>query len=395
MRRFDYQRMARYFRAAERDRSRARLTELEDNKFLMEFRQGLRGGEIDPHSLRIRPLFEHFVPNGHEVVSSWHPSNQGGSSYVMLSEAGVNTAAFANITGQVVYSAVMQEFENPNLLAGRVAKTIPTEFDGEKIPNITNLGDVAESIGEGKPYPEAGVGEAWIETPSTTKRGFIVPLTKEAVFFDRTHLLVGKAAAVAEAMAVNKEKRVLDTVLGVDTSYRRNGGAAQATYADSHSNGDFDNLVASNGLSDWTDIENAELAFDAISDPDSGEPVNVVPRQLVVPTALKHTARRILNATEVREVSNTNTTTLSDNPLDTYEILTNQYVKNRTGSATTWFIGDFQRAFAYMENWPAQTSQSPSNSHDEFHRDVVMQWKITERGAPAVIEPRFAVKCTA
>ena len=38
-----------------------------------------------------------------------------------------------------------------------------------------------------------GFGEDYIETPSTTKRGFIVPVTKEAIFFDRTHLVLSRA----------------------------------------------------------------------------------------------------------------------------------------------------------------------------------------------------------
>ena len=42
----------------------------------------------------------------------------------------------------------------------------------------------------GMPYPHLGFGEDYIETPSTTKRGFIVPVTKEAIFFDRTHLVL-------------------------------------------------------------------------------------------------------------------------------------------------------------------------------------------------------------
>jgi len=395
MRRFDYQRMARFFRRAEQDRVNARLTEIDDNEFLRETREAIRSGEIAPGELRVRPLFEHFVPNGREIVQSWAPGNEGSGSKVMLHEAGVNTAAFANITGQIVFSTVQAEFTNPALIGDQVCTTVPTEFDGEKIPGITNLGDVAQTIGEGKGYPEAGVGESWIETPSTAKRGFIVPLTKEAIFFDRTGILLQRVSKVAEAMAINREKRILDVVLGVTTVYRRNGGTAQATYGDTHTNGDFDNLVASNALQDWTDIEAAELAFDAITDLDTGEPVMVGGLQLIVPTALKHTARRITNATELRQVTNTSNTTIGGNTLDPYQIHTNQYVKARTSSASTWFVGDFKKAFAYMENWPGQSSQAPVNSHDEFHRDVVQQWKITERGAPAAIAPWYAVKCTA
>ena len=53
------------------------------------------------------------------------------------------------------------------------------------------------------------------------------------------------------------------------------------------------------------------------------------------------------------------------------------------------------RAFAYMENWPISTIEAPANSHDEFHRDIVRQWRVSERGAAAVLEPRYMVKATA
>ena len=42
----------------------------------------------------------------------------------------------------------------------------------------------------GMPYPNVGLNEDYIETPSTTKHGFIVPVTREAIFFDRTHLIL-------------------------------------------------------------------------------------------------------------------------------------------------------------------------------------------------------------
>lgn len=395
--RMNYQKMAREFRAAEKDRARSRhATDISDNRFLQEMEAAFEARELRPADFEIRPLFEYLVPDGYEMVRSWAPGNQGMDSRFMLSEAGATTtAAFANVSGQLMITTTLEQFNNPALIGEQVCTVIPTEFDGEKIPGVTNLGDVAEEIGEGKDYPLAGVGEAYIETPTTKKRGFIVPLTKEAIFFNRTGQLLDKASKVAEAMAINREKRILDMVLGITTAYRRNGGAAQATYGDTHTNGDFDNLVASNALVDWTDIEAAELAFDAITDPDTGEPILLGPLSLIIPTALKHTARRIVNATELRVVSNTNNTSISGNTLDNYGIFTNQYVKARTSSASTWFIGDFKGAFAYMQNWPATTSQAPVNNHDEFHRDVAMQWKITERGAAAVREPRKAVKSTA
>lgn len=57
-------------------------------------------------------------------------------------------------------------------------------------------------------------------------------------------------------------------------------------------------------------------------------------------------------------------------------------------------MGDFQKAFAYMENWPITVAQSPQNSEADFNSDILVRFKASERGAAAVINPRYVVKCT-
>lgn len=368
--------------------------------------------EIKAHDVRrtggrgisIRDLFENFVDDGREIVQSWSPRSGGGETGINLHEAGVDTANFANITGQIVYSMVLDTFNDPVYIAPQLARTVPTGFSGERIPGVTQLGDAAESVGEGEAYPIAGVSEEWVETPETTKRGFIVPLTKEAVYFDRTGLVLQRCGKVTESLAINKEKRAIDCATGVTSTYRRNGGSTVATYGDNSGTHDWDNLAASNALQDWTDVENALLLFDDLTDPNTGEPILVNPDTILVPTALRATAQRILSATEVRETTNTNTVTISGNPFSSartgatqwaYNIVSSQYVKARTSSASTWFIGQPMEAFYYMENWPIQAVQAPSNSELEFTNDIVMRWKVSERGAYVAYEPRRMVKATA
>jgi hypothetical protein len=337
----------------------------------------------------LRDLFEAFVRDGRELVRLFNPGKSGG---VTLLEAGsaVDTSAFSNITGQVIYSKLLDAFNDPAFLHPHVVSNVPTQFNGEKIPGIGRIGDEAEAIAEGDVYPTVGVSQEYIETPETTKRGFIVPVTREAVFFDRTGLVLQRAAEVAFWLGQNKEKRVLDVVLGITNNYKRNG-VAMDTYLDG--GGDYDNVQANNALADWTDIETAELLFDAMTDPNTGEPIAVIPNTVIVPTALKHTARRIVRATEIRHGSDP--VTVSVNTIDDYRILTSPLVKQRTNSATTWYVGDPKRAFAYMENWPITVISAPDNSEAEFTQDIVARYKVSERGAAAVIEPRYMVKCTA
>jgi hypothetical protein len=78
-----------------------------------------------------------------------------------------------------------------------------------------------------------------------------------------------------------------------------------------------------------------------------------------------------------------------------FEVLSSPLVFARDSSATSWFIGDFKRAFMYMENWPIQVIQAPPGNEAEFTEDVVARFKVTERGTVAVRDPRYVAKCTA
>lgn len=393
-----HQELRRLLEASRRDHNEERFW----NDFEESFEQGMK-----PEDYSLRRLFENFVRDGsghlcgREVVDTWDQRSLEDRSGVMLYEAGdaVMTSDFSDITGQIIFSKVKQAFAAPGLIGDQLATTVPTEFNGEKIPGISEIGDEAEVIGEGKNYPLVGVGQEFIKTPETEKRGFIVPVTKEAVFFDRTGLVLRRAKDVGTWAALNKEKRILDGCLGITSTYSRNGTDDIATYGDNSGDHDWDNLAASNALSDWQSIETSELLFDGLTDPNTGELISVIPNMLVVPSALKHTARMIVRATNVQRVDNqANASTFrtdSANPIMDYTILSSPQVKSRVGDATTWFLGDFPRAFNYMENWPISHKSAPPDSHEEFHRDIIHQERVSERGVIAVVEPRAVVKNTA
>ncbi len=371
-----------------------RFYEIDPLRTCDDLLEGIEQRHLRAEEFSLRQLFESLVPNGGELIRTLDPRQPGG---VNLLEAGgaVDMSAFSNITGQIVYSKVLEAFEDPAFLWPHLVSSTPTPFNGEKIAGIGRLGDEAESIAEAQPYPLAGLSEEYVETPKTTKTGMIVPITKEAIFFDQTGTILSRAAEVARWLGVRKEKRVLDVVLGVTNTYKRNGTTTNTYLA----SGAYVNLKAANGLTDWTNVEGAELLFDAMSDPNTGEPIAVKADALIVPTALKHTARRILRAEFVEQVDNQanadTVRTTSGNPLPPYSVLSSPYVKQRTGSDTTWFFGQPRKAFAYMENWPITVVQAPSNSEAEFTQDIVMRYKVSERGAVAVVEPRGMVKSTA
>lgn len=340
------------------------------------------------HDLSVRRLFEASVESGHTVVQDMDPNYRGMSRFRESADV-VSTALFAYTMGQIIYTETMKSYAMPEFIGDKLVTKMVTQFSGEKIPGVTEVGDQVEIVGEGAPYPRALIGECFIETPETIKRGLIIDVTKEAIFFDRTNLILKRAGNVGKFIGINREKRILDVVLGIVTLYKRNGAAAVATYGS-------DNTKTSNALVDWTNVDAVDQLFNAQTDPDTGEPIVITANTVVVPMALKTTAKRILNASMTGQTTSSRETRVDSNSLDhDFNILSNQYVKARSGSDTTWFYGNPKEAFVYAENFPLTVITNTENAHMSFERDIVSQSKASERGAAGIIERKFMAKSTA
>jgi len=373
-------------------------------------------GGLRPEEFSVRDLAEELIvdrqgePIGYRGVNDLYNPMQ-----VTEATSAVDSTAFANITGQLVISQVLQSYQSEEYVASRLVPNRPTRFDGEKIPGVAMPSDPGKDdleVREAQEYPSFGFGEEYIETPSTTKRGLVIPVTKEAIFFDRTGLVLNRASQVGEILGLNKEKRLLDVMIGAVNPYqeKRAGDAAltsRNTFYASSDSGPWVNQRYSNELEDWSAIDVAEQLFADMLDPNTGEPILIGGRVIMVPPAKAMTGRRLLSATELRETTNTNTQMVSGNPLagmglrmEASRLLYRRLISALSLDADTakgyWFYGDPAKAFAYMENWPISVVQAPANSEAEFMQDVVVRYKASERGAAAVMEPRAWQKhCTA
>ena len=360
--------------------------------------ESLRERHLKPEDFSIRDLAEALVPEGRQWVRMLDPRSTGSVSVTEASD-GVDVSAFLNIAAQVIYSKIIDAYTQESFVASRLVQTIPTRFDGEKIPGVNRIEDSINEVGPGMPYPHLGFGEDYVETPSTTKRGLIVPVTKEAIFFDRTNLILTRAAEVGEVLGLNKEKRVLDTVLGITNTYNHNGSSFN-TYS---SAGIWVNSLAANELVDWTNVDAAEQLFAEMIDPSTGEPILVSGTTILVMPAYRHAAHRVFNAAEITySATGSQTATTAANPLGNYRVEQSRLAYRQVLASGVlsdeakkwWFIGDFSKAFAYMENWPITVTQAPLNSEADFTNDIVLRFKASERGAAAVLNPRYVVKCT-
>ena len=368
-------------------------------KTVGHLQEALRKGELKPADFSIRELAEATLSQ--ERVRQMDPRH--GDACILEAGDGVDVTAFSNITGQIVQSQILDAYEQEAFVMSKLVSTIPTRLDGERIPGVGRIADNVAEVRPGMPYPSLGFAEDYIDTPQTTKRGFIVPVTKEAVFFDRTYLILQRAAEVGEVLGLNKEKRLLDLLVGTTNNYTWKG-TAYNTYSAAGSgtapDGTWINQITDE-LVDWTDVDAAEQLFANILDPNTGEPVLIQAATMLVTPAYRHAAHRIFNAVEITYTSGS-VETKAANPLGNYTVVESRLAYRRLIAAGQlaaaakkfWFFGDFRKAFAYMENWPITVTQSPANSEADFNQDIVVRYKASERGAAAVINPRYVVKST-
>ncbi|MDX1961834.1 MAG: hypothetical protein SFX18_01695 [Pirellulales bacterium] len=360
-------------------------------------RAALTERHLQPTDFSLRDLAESLIPDGGEWVRALDPRQSAG---VALLEAGdgVDLTAFLNVTGQIIYNRILDAYRHESFVMSRLVETIPTRLDGEKLPGAANLADSVTEIAPGMPYPHAGFGEDYIETPSTAKRGLIVPVTREAIFFDRTHLVLQRAGEVGEILGLNKEKRLLDVALGVTNNYKWRG-ASHNTYQTSTP---WKNVLSTNELVDWTDIDAAEQLLAEMLDPNTNEPILIQANSILVMPAYRHIAQRVVGATFIEQADGSSNTR-APNPLANYRVYDSRLAYRRlvaSGVAADtakkhWYLGDFRKAFAYMENWPITVTQSAVGSEADFAQDIVLRFKASERGAAAVLNPRCVIKCSA
>ncbi|MBN2579246.1 MAG: hypothetical protein JXB10_09665, partial [Pirellulales bacterium] len=318
-------------------------------KTVRHLQEALEQGHLKAEDFSLRELAE--VTLSPERVRGMDP--RGGGAVLLEADEGTDFTAFSNLTGQVIRAKVLEAYTQEAFVVSKLADTIPTRLDGERIPGVGRIADQADEVAPGMPYPHLGLGEDYIETPQTTKRGFIVPVTKEAIFFDRTYLILQRAAEVGEILGLNKEKRLLDLLIGQTNNYKWKGvsyNTYSATGTGTAPDGDWVNEL-DRELVDWTDVDAAEQLFADILDPNTGEPVLIQATTVLVTPAYRHAAHRVFNAAEISySESGRNTATTAANPLGNYRVAESRLAYRRLlGAGHTaedakkwWFIGDFR-----------------------------------------------------
>ena len=347
-------------------------------------------------------------------VFGWHHfqaarSSNGLAHEVFEAAGAVSTAAFFNISGQIAYSAVLDAYQNEEFQFSKLIPEKQTPYNGEKIPGITPIGNETLVVNEGEPFPKVGVSETYIEVAQPQKRGVSIDVTREAIFFDRTGVLLERCANVGWGLGADDENRAIDCLIDEGTtatdaltgSRYRWRGTSISTYGNNSGSHSWDNLEASNALVSYVQLDAAEQLFNTITDPDTAEPIDLEPTHLVVTKQLEQTAFHILNSLMIRRHLGGYATTGNlvesevNNPYKSkYQLLSTKRLALRLATDTDWFLCNF-KAWARMVNWPLQVKQAQTNSYMEYERDIVASYRADARSNYSTLEPRLSVKSTA
>ena len=172
--------------------------------------ESIEKGDLSPHDFSLRDMAEHLIPSGHEFVSEMARAYR--TQTVLEDVASVDTSAFSSITGQLLFSTMMEAMKLDELIGDRLVGPMPSNIQGkELVPGISMATDEFDApVPEGIDYPLVGLSEDFVEIPAATKHGGILGITREMIIADRTGFLIERAQGISEALAIRREKAILD-----------------------------------------------------------------------------------------------------------------------------------------------------------------------------------------
>lgn len=332
----------------------------------------------------------------------------GAGAALVESNPGVNAHLFQVVTGELIGRKVLEGYaDDAGFIGDKLVTVLPSRRRNQRLAGFTALAGPTE-VPEGHPYEESSFAEKSVTTEES-KKGRILSINEELIGFDQTGEINRRARQLGFYLRQERERTIVRAVTDAEAGlgrfvYRPNGVGA-ALYP---TNGTRRNYVGVGNttsagynvavpLADWNDVEKVlgyratQVVDDRVDGPP--RPLVVPARQLLVPEALRGTARSIAHATDVT-VETGSTTRRMTNPLSgNLEVLSSPFVDEQGGAAKQdWYLGDFRRQFVWTEIWPVQTFLQRADGPAAFERDVVLRVKVRYYGGVSAVDTAFVTK---
>lgn len=375
--------------------------------------EALETKKLLPDEVNFRGLAESMIgPDWVDRVKRHRDSIAKGRQVELQEATGVT--AYYGITGQIFFTTVMETWKTAKRVLGSRVRVVPSKLSGEKIPIPGLSTRYGYDINEGEPYPEDSVSRHWIETPRTANSGKILRLTMQAVFFDRAGFVLDSAREFTRMLAESIELRIAACLAGISikldgksfdgntwkwTKPTETSATAYNTYQTTATGTFGINSQTGQTLADETDVEDLMLLAAAMLHPDTAQPGGFSDdlQELIVTPWRGRVARRIMNATEVREDTNSdNRVTISGRGIPQYDVVESVHLYNAllnsgisaANAQDYYFLTNLNKGIAYIQNKPLQVEeQSATGSDKMFEQDLVWSGRVTEMGQAAVLSP--------
>ena len=338
-------------------------------------------------------------------LRNWTPPENVGEA-LCESNPGLNTHLFQIVTGELIGRKVLEGYEDTSGFVGdQLVTTIPSRRRGQRLAGFTALAGPSE-VAEGHAYEESSFTEKYVTTEET-KKGRILSINEELIGFDQTGEINRRAMQLGYYLRQERERTILRAVTDADTTQRvyRPNGTSVALYATDGTRRNYVGVgnTTSSGfntaipLASAADIEQVlnYRATQVIDDRVDGTPRPILAptRQLLVPEALRATARGIVNATEVSITNGGATRRLANALRGELEVLSSPFLDEQGADGKAdWYLGDFRRQFVWTEIWPVQTFLQRADGPAAFERDVVLRIKVRYFGGVSAVDTVFVTK---
>lgn len=388
--------------------------------------------QIDPEEFSIRDIHEHYL--GQEFTASLSNPKTSQHSIKLLRESAavsqVGPSAFLNINGYnqvnagLLEAAFLDGYQGVSAIGDELVQDRDISTNGGKDIGIPGMVAPQDYTAPTEAYEEGGLTQRWIVRPPNVKYGKQLKLSKEAVRYDLTGDLLSSAERLGAVLRQGREAMIAITVMGQVMSkgetkllppghdgnnYRydvESTNSPNNTYQTSTSGlYNYINLDTSTELLDYTDVQDMENLFNAMTEPETDYPLDTGIESIIVSPNRRMTVNAIINSSQVLPVTGGGTAnwpsmiTTAANPLPNNIKVYSSKVWHRilrdagfsaANATKLWFCGRFTKAFRFSNLWKMNVESVPIGG-DDYASDVVNRWLGSWCGIAHVIDPRFVV----
>ena len=284
----------------------------------------------------------------------------------------------------------------PQLLTADLRATFFNEYDGIPMtyaiwcdtmrsnkPDEVWLKDsplgVAPIVGEGDPYPRVELNLAEAVSIANNKYGFIIPVSKEAIEFDKYNIIRQRTMDRARSMAYTKEGLAY-AVITTAANFARTTAAGD---------NDIGNNTAATTFS-ATGLMLASKTLRTMKDATSGVYLGVQPNILICGVGVEWAANQLLLSPTLSGMGETDALIVhgqgTTNPLRGFvpQILVTPFL-----GQYEWVLMQSRRAVVMQQVWDLNLVQTGETNEGWFNRDE-LEFKVSEFFGVGMLDSRFA-----